>query len=104
VALHHKLCHTLGSTFNLPHAEIHTIVLLHALAYNAPPIPDVMERLAAVLPGSNGDAVEGLNVLLKKLGVKRALKDFGMKEGCYIPQKVEKEAVRELINHARVEP
>ena len=27
MALHHKLCHTLGGTFNLPHAETHTIIL-----------------------------------------------------------------------------
>jgi maleylacetate reductase len=26
MALHHKLCHTLGGTFNLSHAETHTIV------------------------------------------------------------------------------
>src|SRR5262245_19141915 len=29
MALHHKLCHTLGGSFNLPHAEPHTIVLPH---------------------------------------------------------------------------
>ena len=36
MALHHKLCHTLGGSFDLPHAETHTIVLPHAAAYNAP--------------------------------------------------------------------
>ena len=35
MALHHKLCHTLGGTFNLPHAETHTVVLPHATRYNA---------------------------------------------------------------------
>lgn len=80
MALHHKLCHTLGGSFNLPHAETHTIVLPHAIAYNAPAIPEVMEKLAAVLPGSDGDAIKGLNVLLTKLKVKRGLKEFGMKE------------------------
>ena len=30
MALHHKLCHTLGGSFNLPHAETHTVVLPHA--------------------------------------------------------------------------
>lgn len=39
-----------------------------------------MADLASALPESNGDAVHGLNVLLEKLKVKRALKDFGMKE------------------------
>src|SRR3954468_23522369 len=80
MALHHKLCHTLGGSFNLPHAETHTIVLAHALAYNSPAIPDAMAKLASVLPVSDGDATKGLNVLLEKLKVKRALKDFWMKE------------------------
>ena len=44
MALHHKLCHTLGGTFDLPHAETHTAVLPHALAYNAPAVPDVMRQ------------------------------------------------------------
>jgi len=41
MALHHKLCHTLGGSFNLPHAETHTIVLPHAVAYNAQAVPEV---------------------------------------------------------------
>ncbi|BAS11994.1 maleylacetate reductase [Arthrobacter sp. Hiyo8] len=39
MSLHHKLCHTLGGTFNLPHAETHTVVLPYALAYNSPTVP-----------------------------------------------------------------
>ena len=35
MALHHKLCHVLGGSFDLPHAETHTVVLPHAIAYNA---------------------------------------------------------------------
>lgn len=27
MALHHKLCHTLGGSFNLPHSETHTVAL-----------------------------------------------------------------------------
>ncbi|GJJ10562.1 hypothetical protein Clacol_004789 [Clathrus columnatus] len=78
MSVHHKLCHVLGGTFNLPHAETHTIVLPHALSYNAPNIPDVMKRIANAL--GQEDAIEGLNILLTKLKVKRALKDFGMEE------------------------
>ncbi|KAH8712041.1 hypothetical protein GQ44DRAFT_625996, partial [Phaeosphaeriaceae sp. PMI808] len=58
MSLHHKLCHTLGGSYNMPHAETHTIILPHALAYNAPNIPEVMEKLAAALPDSDGDAVK----------------------------------------------
>ena len=34
MALHHKLCHALGGSFNLPHAETHAIILPHAIAFN----------------------------------------------------------------------
>lgn len=80
VALHHKLCHVLGGTFNLPHAETHAIILPHALAYTAPDIPQVMKDLAEVIPHSEGDAIQGLNRLLSKLGVPSSLKALGMKE------------------------
>ena len=113
MALHHKLCHTLGGSFDLPHAETHTIVLPHALSYNAPAIPDAMSRLATVLPGSNGDATKGLNVLLESLEVKRGLKEFGMKEEdidkaaeiavsnpYWNPRPVEEGPIRELIRRA----
>ncbi|KAK6356790.1 hypothetical protein TWF718_001131 [Orbilia javanica] len=116
MALHHKLCHTLGGSFNLPHAETHTIVLPHALAYNSKAIPaDMLARLADSLPESNGDATEGLNVLLNKLGVKRALRDYGMKEEdvdkaaeiatsnpYYNPREIKKDEIRELIRRAVV--
>lgn len=110
MSLHHKLCHTLGGSFNLPHAETHTAVLAHAIAYNAPQIPDAMAKLATALPESDGDAVRGLNVLLERLQVKRALKDFGMKEEdidraadiavsnpYWNPREIEREPIRELI-------
>ncbi|KAK1762758.1 hypothetical protein QBC33DRAFT_500687 [Phialemonium atrogriseum] len=110
MSLHHKLCHVLGGSFGLPHAETHTAVLPHAVAYNAPRIPEAMARLAGALPGSEGDAVKGLNVLLESLGVKRALKDFGMREEdvdraadiavsnpYWNPREVEREPIRELI-------
>ncbi|KAK5698528.1 hypothetical protein LTR17_023581 [Elasticomyces elasticus] len=110
MALHHKLCHTLGGSFNLPHAETHTIVLPHAIAYNAPKIPEVMKQLADVLPESDGDTIKGLNILLTKLKVKRGLKDFGMEEEdvdkaaeiavsnpYWNPRDIEKEPLRETI-------
>jgi alcohol dehydrogenase class IV len=76
MAIHHKLCHTLGGTFNLPHAETHTIVLPHATAYNRDAAPEVMARFAAALGAS--DAAGGIYDLIGKIGAKRALKDIGM--------------------------
>src|SRR4051812_27661678 len=76
MALHHKLCHVLGGTFDLPHAETHTIVLPHAVAYNAPVVPDAMERIARAL--GTADAAQSLYELAGRLGAKRALRDIGM--------------------------
>ncbi|MCK8787012.1 maleylacetate reductase [Roseomonas sp. NAR14] len=76
MALHHKLCHTLGGRFGLPHAETHTAVLPHALAYNAPAIPDVMARLNAAL--GTGDAPLALYELAGRVGAERSLRALGM--------------------------
>jgi maleylacetate reductase len=78
MALHHKLCHTLGGTFNLPHAETHTIVLPHALAYNREAAPQAMQRIARAL--GTTDAAQGVFDLARDNGAPTALKDIGLKE------------------------
>lgn len=79
MALHHKLCHTLGGSFALPHAETHTVVLPHALAYNAPNISGAM----AVLRTATGsdDPAMALYELAGALSVPRALGEIGMAHG-----------------------
>ena len=39
MSLHHKLCHVIGGTFDLPHASVHATVLPYVLAYNLPAAP-----------------------------------------------------------------
>ena len=78
MALHHKLCHTLGGSFNLPHAELHTVVLPHVLAYNAAAAPQAMQRIAGAL--GTADAAQGLQALARRLGAPVALRDIGMRE------------------------
>lgn len=77
MALHHKLCHTLGGSFNLPHAETHTVVLPHAVAYNAPAAPEAMAVIASAL--GTGDAAQGLYDLVRDVGAPYALSQIGMK-------------------------
>src|SRR5439155_14794325 len=77
MGLHHKLCHTLGGSFNLPHAETHTVVLPHALAYNAAAAPEAMARIARAL-GADADAPGALQSLARRLGAPTALRDIGM--------------------------
>jgi len=76
--LHHKLCHVLGGTFDLPHARTHAVVLPHVLAFNAPGAPDAVTRVARGL-GVN-DAVAGLRALADEHGVPRGLRALGMPE------------------------
>ena len=77
MALHHKLCHTLGGSFNLPHADTHTIVLPHALAYNAAAAPQAMQRIARALGAQ--DAARAAYQLAKDHGAPVALRHIGMK-------------------------
>jgi len=78
VALHHKLCHTLGGSFNLPHAETHAIVLPHAARYNRDAAPEAMARVARALGAD--DAPRGLYDLELKLNLKMRLSDIGLRE------------------------
>ncbi|WP_332778288.1 maleylacetate reductase [Polaromonas sp.] len=111
MALHHKLCHTLGGSFNLPHAETHTIVLPHALAYNAAAAPQAMQHIAEALNGSS--AAQAVFDLAKNNGAPVALGDVGMKEAdldraCDIamqnqypnPRPLERDAIRQLLQDA----
>ncbi|MGE0256999.1 MAG: maleylacetate reductase [Alphaproteobacteria bacterium] len=111
MALHHKLCHTLGGSFGLPHAETHTIVLPHAAAYNRDAAPAAMARVARAL--GTPDAPRGLQDLARAVGAKLALKDIGMQEAdldraaeiaaanpYYNPRPVERAAIRQLLDDA----
>ncbi|MER7811239.1 maleylacetate reductase and hydroxyquinol 1,2-dioxygenase domain-containing protein [Streptomyces sp900116325] len=76
MGLHHKLCHTLGGTFGLPHAETHAVILPHAMAYNAPAAPDVMNRIAEAL--GVADAPSGVFDLIASVGGPTSLGRLGM--------------------------
>ena len=76
MGLHHKLCHTLGGSFGLPHAEVHTVILPHALAYNAAQAPAAMRAIARALGAA--DAAAGVFELAARHGAPTSLKALGM--------------------------
>lgn len=76
--MHHKICHVLGGTFNLPHAQTHATVLPYVLAFNAPAAPDAEARAAAAFGADS--AIEGLQRLREVLAAPRALRDYGFTE------------------------
>lgn len=76
--MHHKICHVLGGTYDLPHAQTHAIVLPHVLAFNAAAAPEAADRIAHALGGT--DAVRALTALGDRLGAPKALRDIGLRE------------------------
>lgn len=78
MGLHHKLCHALGGSFGLPHAETHTVVLPYALAYNAPAIPEALTVLKRAL--GTDDPPHALWDLAGRLGAPRSLAALGLQE------------------------
>ena len=111
VGLHHKLCHTLGGTFDLPHADVHTIVLPHALAYNATHAPEAMKRIARALGAPS--AAAGVFDLARRLRAPVALRDIGMpaegldraadlavQDQYPNPRPLERAAIRALLQNA----
>ncbi|MHA2788108.1 maleylacetate reductase [Corynebacterium sp. S7] len=73
--IHHKICHILGGTFNLPHAQTHATVLPYVLAFNVGDAPETEARMAHAFGADT--AVEGLQALREKLDAPKALKDYG---------------------------
>jgi maleylacetate reductase len=78
MGLHHKLCHTLGGSFNLPHADVHTVVLPHALAYNAAAAPDALRRIGHALGVDADDVPSALQALARRYGAPASLAALGM--------------------------
>ena len=79
MGMHHKLCHVLGGSFGLPHAETHAVLLPHALAYNAAAAPEAMRRIAAAIGVAGGTiAAAGVAALARSLGAAPSLAALDM--------------------------
>jgi maleylacetate reductase len=101
MALHHKLCHVLGGSFDLPHAETHTIILPHALAYNASAAPATIEAIKRAIGGA--DVTGRIYDIAHGAGVPVALRDIGMPESG-INQAVELALANTYVNPRPLEP
>jgi alcohol dehydrogenase class IV len=114
VALHHKLCHVLGG-LGLPHAETHSIVLPHAMHYNAQAAHEAMSRVARAIGAADAPAglwdmqqALGLPMRLAELGVKIGLQEADLERAARTaveapypnPRKVEYAPVFELLRNA----
>jgi alcohol dehydrogenase class IV len=111
MALHHKLCHTLGGAFGLPHAQTHAALLPHALAYNLPRAPEAAETLARLL--KHQEPAVALEHFARALQLPRSLRELGMPragidraadlatQNSYPnPRPIEREAIRSMLARA----
>jgi maleylacetate reductase len=111
MSLHHKLCHVLGGSFGLPHAETHTVILPHAVAYNAPAAPAAIVRAARALGADH--AAQALFDLASENGAPTSLREIGMRESdldeaaaaavaspYWNPRPIERDAIRTLLDDA----
>lgn len=78
MSLHHKLCHVLGGSFDLPHAQTHAVVLPYVAGYNSAAAPDALADVAAAL--GTDDAVAGLRALARDVGAPTSLAELGFSE------------------------
>jgi maleylacetate reductase len=76
--LHHKTCHVLGGMFGLDHGDLNAVVLGHALAYNAPAIPDLVAEIGSAL--GTEEPPGALYDLGAALGAPTSLAALGMPE------------------------
>ena len=111
MALHHKLCHTLGGSFDLPHAETHAIILPHAIAYNETAVADQLAPVAEIFGGPQaGRALHdfatrmGAPLKLSDLGVSRAdldrAADIATQNPYWNPAPVERHGILTLLGAA----
>jgi maleylacetate reductase len=110
MALHHKICHTLGGSFDTPHAETHAIMLPHTIAYNAAEIPDLLAPVGEIFGGSPGG---GLWDFARSIGAPMSLRDLGLTEAdldraakiatdnpYWNPRPIERSSIRQLLQGA----
>lgn len=111
MALHHKLCHTLGGSFDLPHADTHAIILPHAVHYNAQAVPELLAPISDILAGDTPG--QALWDFAGSLGAPMALRDLGLKESdldrateiamskpYWNPREITADGVRALLQNA----
>lgn len=110
MALHHKICHTLGGAFNTPHADTHAIMLPHTIGYNAQAVPDLLAPLGEIFGATPG---RGLFAFAEAVGAPMRLRDLGLTEDDLDkaadmaaehpyanPRPVERDAIRSLLQDA----
>lgn len=110
MGLHHQLAHALGGTFDLPHAELHALLLAHVMRFNLPHAAGVADRLSRLVGDDPVAVVERLAqdydgpTTLRELGVPRdglaAVADRVVASPYPNPRPVERDSLLDLLETA----
>lgn len=111
MAIHHKICHTLGGTFDLNHADVHCLMIPYAAAYNRDHAPGAMAAISRAL--QTEDPIRGLFELMRRAATKKDLRAFGLtaadldlaaeqavERAYYNPRPVTRTDVRQMLQAA----
>lgn len=77
--MHHKICHALGGTYQLAHAQTHAVVLPYVTAFTVPAAPAAAARIIEAI-GGGSSAAAGLQTLGREAGAPRSLRELGFRE------------------------
>ncbi len=79
-ALHHAICHAIGSRCGVGHGEANAVMLPHVLAFNATHVQDALDQALAVWPdrSSHDTLVSCVQTLQHRLKTSRRLRDLGI--------------------------
>ena len=110
MSLHHKICHTLGGSFDMPHAETHAVMLPHTASFNEEAARTELAPAAEIFGGSIGG---GLWDFAKSLGAPLTLRELGLVESdldraaeiavqnpYYNPRPIDGRSIRALLQAA----
>jgi maleylacetate reductase len=110
MSLHHKICHTLGGSFDMPHAETHAVMLPHTAGFNAAAARQELAPAADIFGGSIGG---GLWDFAKSLGAPLSLRELGLSAAdldraaeiavqnpYYNPRPIDRASIRALLQAA----
>lgn len=111
MALHHKLCHVIGGSFGMPHAETHAVLLPHTTAYTEAGAAELLAPVVALFGAESAGA--GLYDFAARLGAPMSLAELGFAEAdidraaeialrnpYYNPHPLSLDGIRTLIRRA----
>jgi len=108
--VHHKLCHVLGGSLDLPHADTHAILLPHTVAYVADAarnqLAPAVEIFGEPIGGGLWDFASSIGAPLRlaDLGVTEAdlekVADMALAAPYWSPRPLDHDGVRVLLHAA----